>query len=260
MNKQSESKLPLLLQQLKLRAMADLWDNLSQQADQKGWGSARFLELLCEHELQVRESRRFAKHLKEACLPKGKTFSTYDFSYVPKFNKTQILTIATGGEWIKNGDNILVFGPSGIGKSHLVSAIGAQLIEKGYRVLFSSTTNLIQQLQAARQSYSLPNALKKLDKYDCLILDDLGYTQKDSEETNVLFELISDRYETRSMIVTCNYPFSRWEGIFKDKTMAVAAIDRLVHHSIILEMNGESYRQSAAMKRAKSINQSKNKE
>lgn len=250
MSKQSESKLPLQLRQLNLRVMAELWDDLSRQVDQKGWGSARFLELLCEYELQARESRRFAKRFKEAYLPKGKTFSTYDFLYIPKLNKTQILTIATGGEWIKNGDNILVFGPSGTGKSHLVSAIGAQLIEKGYRVLFCSTTKLIQQLQAARKSYSLPNALKKLDKYDCLILDDLGYTQKDFEETNVLFELISDRYERRSVIITCNYPFSKWDGIFKDKTMAVAAIDRLVHHSIIIEMNAESYRQSAAMKRA----------
>jgi DNA replication protein DnaC len=247
MSKQPETKLPLLLKHLKLKAMGELWDDLSHQADQKGWGSARFLELLCEHELQTRESQKFARHLKEACLPKGKTFSTYDFSYVPKFNKTQISTMASGGEWIKNGDNLLVFGPPGVGKSHLVAAIGAQLIERGYRVFFTSTTNLIQKLQAARKSFLLPDALKKLDKYDCLILDDLGYAQKDSEETSILFELISDRYERKSMIITCNYPFSKWEGIFKDKTMAIAAIDRLVHHSIILEMNCESYRQTAAM-------------
>lgn len=251
MSKVTESKLPLMLRQLNLPAMTSLWGDLSQQADQEGWGSARFLEFLCEHELQGRESRRFARHFKEANLPKGKTFSTYDFSHARALNKTQIHTIATGGPWIKNGDNILVFGPSGVGKTHLVAAIGTQLIENGYRVIFNSTTSLLQKLQAARQSYSLPSTLEKLDKYDCLILDDLGYAQKDHDESGVLFELISDRYERKSMIITCNHPFSEWDAIFKDKTMAVAAIDRLVHHSTIFQMNNESYRRSAALSRSK---------
>ncbi|MEX1130423.1 MAG: ATP-binding protein, partial [Candidatus Woykebacteria bacterium] len=130
-----------MLRQLNLPAMKDLWGDLSRQADQEGWGSARFLESLCEHELQGRESRRFARHFKEAGLPKGKTFSTYNFAHAPNLNKTQIYTMATGGAWIKNGDNILVFGPSGVGKTHLVAAMGTQLIERGYRLLFSSTTS-----------------------------------------------------------------------------------------------------------------------
>ena len=135
-----------------------------------------------------------------------------------------------------------MFGPSGVGKTHLVAAIGTQLIESGYRVMFTSPTSLLQKLQAARQSYALPSTLEKLDKYDCLILDNLGYAQKDHDESGILFELISDRYERKSMIITCKHPFSEWEAIFKDKTMAVAAIDRLVHHSTIIQMNNESYR------------------
>lgn len=252
MNSVSSSKLPLMLKQLNLSAMKNLWSDLSQQADQEGWGSAKFLESLCEFELQGRESRRFARHFKEANLPKGKTFSTYNFKYSP-LNKTQILAIASDGSWIKNGDNILVFGPSGVGKTHLVAAIGTQLIEHGYRVMFSSTTGLLQKMQAAKQSYSLPNLLGKLDKYDAVILDDFGYVQKDRDETGVLFELISDRYEKKSLIITCNHPFSDWDTIFKDKTMAVAAIDRLVHHSTILQINSESYRRSEALERSKEM-------
>ncbi len=250
MNNETDSKLPLMLKQLNLSAMTNLWRDFSQQADQEGWGSAKFLESLCECELQGRESRRFARHFKEANLPKGKTFSTYSFKHVP-LNKTQIFTMAAGGSWIQNGDNILIFGPSGVGKTHLAAAIGTQLIEHGYRVIFSSTTGLLQNLQAAKQSYSLPNILEKLDKYDVLILDDFGYVQKNHDETSVLFELISDRYEKKSIIITCNHPFSAWEAIFKDKTMAVAAIDRLVHHSTILQINGRSYRQSEALDRSK---------
>jgi DNA replication protein DnaC len=251
MSNTTHAKLPLMLRQLNLPGMASLWADLSQQSDLEGWGCARFLEILCEHELQGRESRRFAKHFKEANLPKGKTFSTYDFDHCPMLNKTQMISMAKGGSWLKNGENILVFGPSGVGKTHLVAAIGTQLIEQGHRVMFSSTTGLLQKLQAARKSYSLPSAIEKLDKYDVLILDDLGYVQKDHDETGVLFELISERYERRSMIITCNQPFGEWDTIFKDKTMAVAAIDRLVHHAIILQMNNESYRKAAAISRSK---------
>lgn len=252
MNNIASPKLSLMLKQLNLSAMKNLWSELSRQADQEGWGSARFLESLCEFELQGRESRRFARHFKEANLPKGKTFSTYSFNHVP-LNKTQILTIASGGSWIKSGDNILVFGPSGVGKTHLAAAIGTQLIENGYRVIFSSTTGLVQKMQAAKQSYSLPSLLGKLDKYDAIILDDFGYVQKDRDETGVLFELISDRYEKKSLIITCNHPFNDWDTIFKDKTMAIAAIDRLVHHSTILQINSESYRRSEALKRSKKM-------
>lgn len=260
MTNKTDSKLPLMLRQLNLTGMKDLWNDLSEQVDQAGWGSAKFLELLCEHELQGRESRRFARHFREANLPKGKTISTYDFGHASALNKTQICTMATGGSWIKNGDNLLVFGPSGVGKTHLVSAIGAQLIENGYRVMFTSTTGLLQKLQAAKQSFSLPSALEKLDKYDALILDDLGYAEKDRDETSVLFELISDRYERKSMIITCNQPFSEWNTIFKDKTMAVAAIDRLVHHATILQMNDiDSYRRTSALSRASKTRLVKNK-
>src|SRR5262249_37321105 len=147
------------------------------------------------------------------------------------------------------GSNILIFGPSGVGKTHLANAIGVELVNNEYRALFVRTTELIQKLQAAKQNLTLPAVLNKLDKYDCLILDDFGYVQKDHHETSVLFELIADRYERKSMIITCNQPFGEWDSIFQDKTMAVAAIDRLVHRSRIIQINAESYRKMNAMKK-----------
>lgn len=140
-----------------------------------------------------------------------------------------------------------MFGPSGTGKSHAAAAIGHALIEQGRRVLFIRTTDMVQRLQAARRDLSLPALIAKLDRLDCLVLDDLGYARKDQAETAVLFELIAERYERRSLIVTCNQPFSAWEQIFPDPAMTVAAIDRLVHHATILEFNTESYRRRTAL-------------
>ena len=137
-------------------------------------------------------------------------------------------------------------GSPGAGKSHLGSAIGHALIDAGYRVLFTRTSELVQKLQAARQSLQLPSALAKLDRLDLIILDDLSYARQDQAETSVLFELIAERYERRSLLITANQPFSGWNDVFPDPGMTVAAIDRLVHHSTIFEMNVESYRRRTA--------------
>ena len=147
----------------------------------------------------------------------------------------------------RQGGNLLIFGPSGTGKTHLAAAFGAALVDNGKRVLFTRTTDLVQKLQAARRDLALPGTLAKLDRFDVLVLDDLGYVRKDQAETNVLFELIAERYERRSLIATCNQPFSEWDQIFPDPAMTVAAIDRLVHHATILELNTESYRRRSAL-------------
>lgn len=245
-----EAILPILLKQLRLPTMAALWEEMSQQADLEGWGSAKCLKALCEHELTGRTNRRIVRHLKESCLPLGKTLTDFDFK-VTSLNKTMICTLASGGSWLKEGRNILIFGPSGVGKTHLAAAIGAVLLEHKFRVLFMRTTELIQRLQASKQALTLAATLAKLDKYDCLILDDFGYANKDLMETNVLFELISERYERRSLIITCNQPFSEWTNIFQDKAMAVAAIDRLVHDAQIIQINGESYRRNSMSAKTK---------
>ena len=164
-------------------------------------------------------------------------------------NKSQITVLAAGGSWLDKGANLLAFGPPGVGKSHLAAALGQTLIENGYRVLFTRTTDMVQRLQAARRDLTLASVMDKLDKYDLLILDDLSYVRKDQAETSVLFELISARYERRSLLITANQPFGSWDETFPDKAMTVAAIDRLVHHAVILEMNADSYRRKAAITR-----------
>lgn len=238
-----------MLKQLRLPSFKRCWKEIADQADRDGWSSSRYLATLCEHELQARRTRTMNARLRESCLDKGKTLGTFDFSYVPMIKKPHIENLSTGEQWVKQGANMLIFGPSGAGKTHLANAIGIELLERGHRVLFSRTTTLVQKLQAAKQSLSLPAALKKLDKYECLILDDFGYVHRDNHETSVLFELISERYERKSIVITCNQAFDEWDKIFEDKVMAVAAIDRLVHNATIMEMNVESYRKNSALKK-----------
>jgi DNA replication protein DnaC len=165
-------------------------------------------------------------------------------------NQATVMQLAQDKSWLKRGDNLLLFGPSGVGKTHLTAAIGRALVELGARVRFVSATTLVQQLQAAKANLQLQSALVKLDKYDLLILDDLSYVKKSEAETSVLFELIAHRYELKSLLITANHPFSAWDDIFTDTTMTVAAVDRLVHHAVILEIQAESFRQHAASERS----------
>ena len=200
-------------------------------------------------ELFPRSRRRIERHLASARLPAGKTFDTFDFNAVPMVSKAQGMALAAGDGWLDQGANILLFGPPGGGKSHLAAALGLALVQNGRRVLFMRTTDLVQRLQVARRELGLEAAITKLDKYQLLILDDIAYVTKDQAETSVLFELIAARYERRSLLITANQPFGEWGKIFADQAMTLAAIDRLVHHATILEMNVESYRRKAALKR-----------
>ena len=252
MSKKEKALLPLLLAELRLPTIKRLWEDFAEEASGKGWSGPQYLLNLCEQETAERHRRRLSRRMTESKLPKAKTLERYDFSLIKGVSKAEILGLSSGEFWIKEGMNTLIFGSSGVGKTHLAAAIGEKLIENGFRVLFSRTTDLVQKLQSAKKSLTLPSALEKLDKYDCLILDDFGYVQRDELETSVLFELICERYERKSMLITCNQPFKEWEHIFLNKQMAVAAIDRLVHNASIVEIEGESYRRSQALNRSKS--------
>jgi len=243
------ARVELLLSELRLPGVKLMWARLAEQSDKEGWPAARFLAAIAEHEMTDRGRRRMERHLSEARLPAGKTLATFDFETVPMGSKAQVMALASGNEWLGKGANILLFGPPGGGKSHLSSAIGLALIENGRRVFFARTTDLVQRLQIARRELGLESAIAKLDRYDLLILDDLAYVTKDQAETSVLFELIAARYERRSMLITANQPFGEWGKIFPDQAMTLAAIDRLVHHATILEMNVESYRRREALDR-----------
>src|ERR1700736_3361579 len=243
------ARIELLLAELRLPAVKQVWVSLAAQADKEGWPAGRFLAALAEHEIAERGRRRLERHLAEARLPPGKTLDTFDFEAVPVVSKAQVMALAAGDAWLNNGANLLLFGPPGGGKSHLAAALGFALVENGRRVLFTRTSELVQRLQIARRELALESTLAKLDKYHLLILDDIAYVSKDQAETSVLFELIGIRYERRSLLITANQPFGAWSKVFPDQAMTLAAIDRLVHHSTILEMNVESYRRRAALDR-----------
>src|SRR5579875_671797 len=244
------ARLPLLLNELRLPTIASLWQSFTGRADREGWPAARLLATLAELELAERAQRRIQRQLIEAPLPPDKTLDSFDFTAVPMLSRAHISALASGDSWIDKGGTILLFGPSGSGKSHLAAALGHALVENGYRVLFTRTTDLVQRLQQARQALALESAIEKLDKYHLLILDDLCYVRKDQAETSVLFELIAARYERRSLMITANQPFGDWTSVFPDAAMTRAAVDRLVHHSTIFELNVESYRRKAATARA----------
>jgi len=228
------ARLELLLTDLRLPAVKLMWKTIAEQSDKEGWPAARFLAGLAEHEVAERSRRRIERHLAEARLPIGKTLASFEFEAVPMVSKAA---------------NLLLFGPPGAGKSHLAAAIGLALVENGWRVLFIRAGELVQRLQIARRELGLESAIVKLDKYHLLILDDIAYVSKDQAETSVLFELIGSRYERRSLLITANQPFGEWGKVFPDQAMTLAAIDRLVHHATILEMNVESYRRRAALDR-----------
>jgi len=216
--------LPLMLKELRLPSIHRLWEEYAAEAIEKRWSGPEYLTHLCELELADRETRRLTRHIHESRLPRGKSLQTYDFSATPSVNEAQIQALSKDVSWIEQARNLLVFGPSGVGKTHLVSAIGEELIHRRQRVIFWRTTELCQHLEVAKKERSLPSFLLKLEKYDCLILDDFGYVRRSDQETQVLFELICHFYELRSLVLTCNQPFSNWSSIFEDKAMAVAAI------------------------------------
>jgi DNA replication protein DnaC len=184
-------RLVLILADLRLPAIKVVWPEFAARADKEGWPATRFLAALAEHEVAERSRRRIERHLDEARLPLGKTLDTFDFDTVPMVSKAQVIALAAGDSWLEKGANLLMFGPPGGGKSHLAAALGLALVETGWRVLFTRTTDLVQKLQAARRDLQLDAAIAKLDKYHLVILDDLAYVTKDQAETSALFELIS---------------------------------------------------------------------
>uniref|UniRef100_E6QG17 Helper of transposition, insertion sequence ISAfe9, IS21 family n=1 Tax=mine drainage metagenome TaxID=410659 RepID=E6QG17_9ZZZZ len=250
MNPSTLARLPMMLTDLRLPTMKQAWQGLATKSNQEGWPAERFLATLLEQEILGREARRLERRRQESNLPPDKRLGNYDFTVVPTLSKAHVQALAEADGWIQEGANLLLFGPPGVGKSHLVAAVGHALVERGCRVYFTRTSDLVQQLQSARKELRLPATLAKLDRFDLLILDDFSYVRRDQAETSVLFELISERYERKSLAITANQPFSAWDQVFPEAAMTVAAVDRLVHRSTILELHVESYRRRTAKNRA----------
>lgn len=240
--------LEFMLKSLNLAAFNQFLDEFNQQAIEQTWSYSDFLSKLCEVELARRFQTRVTNWTRDAKLPMGKTFSSLLFDELPKQIQQQILQLKDNNQWALQADNILLFGPSGVGKSHIAAALAYHLIEKGIRAKWLSATALVQQLQVAKKELDLMKYMTRLDKYRVLIIDDIGYVKKSDSETQVLFEFIAHRYESGSLIITSNQPFSQWDQIFPDTLMTVAAVDRIIHHATIIEIGGESYRKKQHIK------------
>jgi DNA replication protein DnaC len=232
-------RITTLLTAFGLTAAAHAWVPRFTQAHQEAaWPvTVEVLEL----EAEARRHRRIARLRQAARLPPGKTFETLDLGRLPMPLVHQLQQLATGA-FLETPTNVLAFGLPGVGKSHALSALAHALVEAGHRVLFIPAYALVQELLAAKHACELPRALRKLDVVEALLIDDLGYVQQSPEEAEVLFTLLAERYERRSVLITSNLVFSHWERIFRDQMATAAAIDRLVHHAVILEFDVPSFR------------------
>lgn len=240
-----------MLRRLNLSHSADTFAEIALQAAKANLSHEAFLYELATQECAFRTQRRIERHLHESRLPREKTFTTLQFDRFSPALQLQIERLRSGA-FVEDAVNIVAVGRPGVGKSHLAAALGHDLILLGHTVLWTTTAALVQRLLAAKRDLHLPQHLAKLDHVACLILDDIGYVQHDRDEMEVLFTLLAERYERRSVILTTNLVFSEWDRIFKDPMTTMAAIDRVVHHSVILDlMTVESYRAQEAQQEAK---------
>jgi len=241
------NELKRCLLHMKLTTMEEHFEELARTAEQECWSYEHYLFELIALEHQSRWERKMQTLLRDSRLPLSKTLETLERARFPRTLNQQIDALAEGS-FLDRCENVLAFGNPGSGKTHIICGLGHELILQGKKVLFKNCELLVQELLIAKRAFALPQALKKLGRYQALIIDDIGYVQQNREEMEVLFTLLADRYERASTLITSNLPFSQWEKIFKDPMTTAAAIDRLVHHSMILELNLPSYRLEHAKK------------
>jgi DNA replication protein DnaC len=251
-----QAELNRLLKVLHLYTILEIYPEISCKATRENLGYERYLAELVVQEVEARRINRIERNLRESRLPLEKSWKTFEQKRLPVNQLLQVKTLLEGS-FLDRRENVLVFGNPGSGKTHLLCAVGQELILKGRRIYFSNCNFLVQELLKAKQDLRLAKLMKKYSKYEAIIIDDLGYVQQNREEMEVLFTLLAERYERGSLMMTSNLPFSKWEAIFKDPMTTAAAIDRVVHHSVILELNLPSYRMEAAKKRKEEENKEK---
>jgi DNA replication protein DnaC len=235
------------LRELHLPTFREEFEALAQRAVQESFSYEQYLGELAEGECHARRTNRIERWLRDSDLPVEKSLARFDMKRLPSKVARQVPTLLEGA-FVDARENVLAFGRSGSGKTHLLCGIAQELVRSGRKVLFSPCSLLVQDLLIAKRDLRLSRYLKRLSKFDVLIIDDLGYVQQSREEMEVLFTLLAERYERGSVMITSNLPFSKWESIFKDPMTTAAAIDRLVHHSVILELNVPSYRLEQAQR------------
>lgn len=242
-----KKRLEEYLKELHLPTVRESFEEVAHKAGQEELSYEQYLLELVELESQVRRENRIQRLMRQSKLPLEKDMASFELKRLPANVKRQVKTLLDGS-FLDRRENILAFGNPGSGKTHLLCAIGQELIHNDRKVFFSSCQLMVQDLLISKRDLKLSKLLKKLSRFDALILDDLGYVQQNREEMEVLFTLLAERYERGSVMITSNLPFSKWEAIFKDPMTTAAAIDRLVHHSVILELNVPSYRVEQAKK------------
>jgi len=236
-----KEKLTAYLRQLHLPTFRECFEELARQAVQETASYEQYLLELAERECQARWSKRTERLLRQSRLPLEKDLANFEMGRLPAKVARQVRTLVEGS-FVDRRENLLLFGKTGTGKTHLLSAIAQELVRNGRKVISWPCALLVQELLAAKRDLTLSRLLKRLSKYEALLIDDIGYVQQSREEMEVLFTLLAERYERGTVMLTSNLPFSKWEAIFKDPMTTAAAIDRLVHHSVILELNIASYR------------------
>ena len=237
--------LQILLRSFRLKGFEDNYTSIAERATQESLTYVGFLYELSKIEAQERRSRRAERRLKESRLPRDKTLATFDLGRVSSVPRQLVAQICEGSG-VDSGENVLFFGNPGTGKTHLMCGIGHELVQNGRSVFFTQAYALVQHLVAAKRDLRLPQEIRRLDRFDVILIDDLGYVQQDRAEMDVLFTLFAERYERRSIMITSNLIFSKWDQIFRDAMTTAAAIDRLVHHARILELNVGSFRAEEA--------------
>jgi DNA replication protein DnaC len=242
--------LKILLRDLGLQLFEREFVETIAKAEHENWGYARFLHFLAEIESAGRVSRKIERLLKDAGLPPAETLERLDPQKMPEKARRQLPTL-TAGDFVRRGDNLLLFGLPGRGKTAFASALSRALIHgRQMKVRFIPTFKLVSELLAAKRDLRLPDLLVRLNRYDVIVVDDLGYAKHDREEMDVLFNFFAERYEKqRTLILTSNLVFSEWDKVFKDAMTATAAVDRLVHRSIVFEFTGPSIRENEARDR-----------
>ncbi len=226
---------------LRLPSFRDHFQAAADRAATEQLSHLQYLSDLTTLECEARRQGRIKRLMTRSRLPAGKSWETFNFGRLP-LTVTRQLESLRDGSFLNRRENLLIFGKPGAGKSHLLCALAEQLIQQGRSMMFTTCSLLVQQLLIAKRDLRLPKMIKQLSSFEGLIIDDLGYVQQSREEMEVLFTLLAERYERGSVLLTSNLAFSKWDQIFKDAMTTAAAIDRLVHHSVILELNVPSYR------------------
>ncbi|RRJ86030.1 AAA family ATPase [Gulosibacter macacae] len=238
---QISSKIAYLTRALKTPTIGRVWEDLGGMAREENWSHEEYLAAVLERQLADRESAGTTMRIRTAHFPAIKTLEDFNLDHLPSLRKDLLAHLATS-TFVAKAENVILLGPPGIGKTHLAIGLGVKATQAGYSVLFDTANNWIARLAAAHHQGQLEAELKKIRRYKLIIIDEIGYIPFDQDAANLFFQLVASRYEQGSIMVTSNLPFGRWGETFGDDVVAAAMIDRLVHHSEVLTLSGDSYR------------------